>query len=73
VQKIYALIISARMAKFNMNRNSLTCRFGQAHDKNMGFVGLSNILDSIGMEEFRRREPVKRAHRYIVGAILVCS
>ena len=36
-------------------------------------VGLSNILDSIGMEEFRRREPVKRAHRYIVGAILVCS
>jgi hypothetical protein len=37
------------------------------------FVGLSNILDSIGMEEFRRREPVKRAHRYIVGAILVCS
>jgi putative tryptophan/tyrosine transport system permease protein len=31
-------------------------------------VGLSNILDSMGMQKFRRRQPMKRTHRHIIRA-----
>jgi hypothetical protein len=33
-----------------------------------GNVGLSNILDSMGMQKFRRRQPMKRTHRHIIRA-----
>jgi HTH-type transcriptional regulator, cell division transcriptional repressor len=34
----------------------------------LNFVGLSNILDSMGMQKFRRRQPMKRTHRHIIRA-----
>ena len=37
------------------------------------FVGLSKILDRESIQSLTRREPVKRAHRKVVGATLVCS
>ena len=34
----------------------------------VSYVGLSNMLDSMQVQEFARRKPAKRTHRPIVGA-----
>ena len=36
-------------------------------------VGLSNILDREGRKKFEGREPIKRAHRIVIGASLMES